>query len=916
MPATWHSWAGKYLGNANAAPTNANQDAVAKAHIRELMNRGYDERQIAMIWNGGQPYRKVGTTTTTNGRTIRYDTGHYADSVLALLPRAPGSVQLASAPAPEQPTTDVPSVATAGMFDGLAERIRKQQASSGPKFQAPDPTLLTDAFKVRTMPQAPATAPSMDFPVGAPETPKPTLPGPRIANLPTQTPRVPLPAAPAPSMTFSVGEGMNNTTDVLPGPRRSTLEAIQRGENVNVTPAPVQTSQVTPAYRAVGVEPSATRRPIKYDKIEQTGAKATDVLNTALDPNKNLGVKILQKPVGKAVEIAGTGIGGLIGGLGNLLTSVAEGHPAADTPEHAAKFWKDVTDTARSTGEFGRQTGEQGAAMATLGFPSEVGGVIGSAAEAFNTLAVLPQVASVYSDIKQGNITPETGINAAASLLFGAGAVKSMPEFVRSLRSKSSINDIAGAAADMLGVERQVDALGRMKRVPRAEIERAYQAKLAGGVKDPFSLETAKSVLLDHASLPTKQFTARYQTPLLKLADVLEKTTEAPAVKPIQEPQAAPGEAIPAPTVREAVPALAEAIKAPSRKSVSTDVAEKSVMLPIKERTTDLAEKAKIYKTPEEFVKAQGRTLFRGGIGEGSSFSTWKSIAEDFAKNRGGSVKEYVLKPDAKIANYSDVPGVEYKNITEEYLDQRKDKLNFMEGELEQEFKKAEKWAKDNGYDAISLPVEGEIRVMNKDVIVEKKRLTDIWEASNGNKANAAAPVVNGKASKVGKSIEAKSIEQGLAATFPDTAQYDPITIKEQAQKAADLINTDFERAERIVLGQERLPDGLLGGTIIKAMEDYAMKNNDVELALAIAKSPLTAETSIHAQEMRMLAERNPDSAVANIQKLERIKREARAKKGGSVEKVVQDIRKEINRTKPERIRKETWGDFITSITC
>lgn len=84
MPATWKTLAKKHLGNANAPTTDENQDMVAKAEIADLFRQGYDERQIAMIWNGGVPRRKVGTTKTTAGKTINYDTGKYADKVLAI----------------------------------------------------------------------------------------------------------------------------------------------------------------------------------------------------------------------------------------------------------------------------------------------------------------------------------------------------------------------------------------------------------------------------------------------------------------------------------------------------------------------------------------------------------------------------------------------------------------------------------------------------------------------------------------------------------------------------------------------------------------------------------------------------------------------------------------------------------------
>lgn len=177
--------------------------------------------------------------------------------------------------------------------------------------------------------------------------------------------------------------------------------------------------------------------------------------------------------------------------------------------------------------------------------------------------------------------------------------------------------------------------------------------------------------------------------------------------------------------------------------------------------------------------------------------------------------------------------------------------------------------------------------------------------------------IIPPKKSAVGKSIEAKAIERGLAASFSESAQYDPVTVKDQANRAAELIKNDIEQAKRIVLGEERLPNGLLGGTMIKAMEDYALANGDAKLALDIANSPLTAETSVHAQEMRMLAERDPSSAVANIQKLKKMKEESASKKAGEKkEKIAKEVKESIKKVTKQKATKETWESFITSITC
>ena len=78
MPSSWSSWAGKYLGDPSAKMTPENQDKVAEAKIQDLIDQGYNARQVALIWNGGQPIEKKGV----NKYGVAYDSGGYANKVL------------------------------------------------------------------------------------------------------------------------------------------------------------------------------------------------------------------------------------------------------------------------------------------------------------------------------------------------------------------------------------------------------------------------------------------------------------------------------------------------------------------------------------------------------------------------------------------------------------------------------------------------------------------------------------------------------------------------------------------------------------------------------------------------------------------------------------------------------------------
>ena len=48
-----------------------------------------------------------------------------------------------------------------------------------------------------------------------------------------------------------------------------------------------------------------------------------------------------------------------------------------------------------------------------------------------------------------------------------------------------------------------------------------------------------------------------------------------------------------------------------------------------------------------------------------------------------------------------------------------------------EEYQKAIDWAKSNGYDAVKLPLEGETRIINPDIIKTKSQLEEIWKKAN-----------------------------------------------------------------------------------------------------------------------------------------------------------------------------------------
>ena len=177
-------------------------------------------------------------------------------------------------------------------------------------------------------------------------------------------------------------------------------------------------------------------------------------------------------------------------------------------------------------------------------------------------------------------------------------------------------------------------------------------------------------------------------------------------------------------------------------------------------------------------------------------------------------------------------------------------------------------------------------------------------------------PQITGTPSKVGVGIEAKTIEKGLAKDFGELAGYDKITIKGQAEKAAKLMNDDIDNAVNIALGKAPLPQGLKSATMIKAIEEHALTQGDSELLRKLAKSPLVSETSEYAQNLRLLAERNPDSPVAKFKNIvdARIKNIERTT-GNTLDKEVEKDTMSMKSSIKKPSSKD-WESFINNIRC
>lgn len=197
--------------------------------------------------------------------------------------------------------------------------------------------------------------------------------------------------------------------------------------------------------------------------------------------------------------------------------------------------------------------------------------------------------------------------------------------------------------------------------------------------------------------------------------------------------------------------------------------------------------------------------------------------------------------------------------------------------------------------------------------LVDELPATDPYKKSMQSIVDTEKAPVEKTPSKIGKSIETKAIESGLTNKFEGVAGYDKINIKDQAERASALLE-NMDKARAVVRGDESLPEGLKGTALITAMEEHLKNNPDPALAEELANSPHVSATSAAAQEMRLAAEREPDSAAARLAELKK----NLVDKAGGEKAIAAKKSGALKTTKGTLLPKEdlSWDKFLENIKC
>lgn len=172
------------------------------------------------------------------------------------------------------------------------------------------------------------------------------------------------------------------------------------------------------------------------------------------------------------------------------------------------------------------------------------------------------------------------------------------------------------------------------------------------------------------------------------------------------------------------------------------------------------------------------------------------------------------------------------------------------------------------------------------------------------------------KPSKLAHGVEEKAIANKLTEGFEGKTEYATVNVAQQARAAADLLRIDRQRAINVAMGHEPPPEGLLPESMFVAVENHATETKNVALLRDLAtSSSLTGEASGMGQRIRMLAERNPNSAVAAIQEVARTRESAAVRRFGpkAKETIRIEIKADMNKAAP---KPKDWASFIESIKC
>jgi len=182
--------------------------------------------------------------------------------------------------------------------------------------------------------------------------------------------------------------------------------------------------------------------------------------------------------------------------------------------------------------------------------------------------------------------------------------------------------------------------------------------------------------------------------------------------------------------------------------------------------------------------------------------------------------------------------------------------------------------------------------------------------------AGEPAQPIQANISKLALGVQEKAIANKLTTGFEGLPEYKMVNVADQAKRSAELLKSDPQLAINVAMGNILPPEGVLPESIFVAVENYATETSNVALLRDLATSSgLTTQATGMGQRIRMLAERNPDSAVASIQDVQAARESAATRRFGT--KMKQQVQNEIVKARDTAAPKMgDWMKFVDSLKC
>ncbi len=162
--------------------------------------------------------------------------------------------------------------------------------------------------------------------------------------------------------------------------------------------------------------------------------------------------------------------------------------------------------------------------------------------------------------------------------------------------------------------------------------------------------------------------------------------------------------------------------------------------------------------------------------------------------------------------------------------------------------------------------------------------------------------------------VNVKAVANKLTTSLGDLPEFRTINMADQAAKATKLLVDDGDLARRVALGEAPPPADLLPESVFTAVENQAIAQGDVGTLRALASGDLTAQATTMGQRIRALAERNPESPVAAMQKIVEARVQGMKNAPQAMAGAVQELQRHI--ADAVKMDPRAWTSFIDSLRC